>query len=388
MLFSDERTVNPSSIWLNGVQVNRYPTLTKNIRCEVCVIGGGISGLSAAYNLAKAKRHVVVIEKQCIGSGETGRTTAHLSNALHERYYKIEKVHGRKIAAQAAQIHSNAIIYIQHIIKNEGIKCNYERLPGYLFSEYASFNSLEREYDAASRADIPVETPKALSFNLYKGIKFNNQAQFHPIKYLYGLANSITKYFGEIFEQASVTSIHKQHSHIRIETNTGFVIDADSVVNATNKNLVTKLDAEEKKRTTRTYVIAAIMPKNILDKALYWDNNEPYHYIRLYEGSNLNSTLSEEEILLIGGEDHAIEETSMNTKCYEQLKYWAKKCFPQIKAFCHQWSGCVFDSYNYLHFIERNSLGRSQVYTIIGGNSNGLTHGTAAGIMVTDEIMQ
>src|SRR5690349_221357 len=101
---------------------------------DVLILGAGIAGLSVAYHLLRAGSSVLVIDKAAIGSGETGRSTAHLADALDDRYYLLEQAHGEGGARLAAQSHRAAIESISEIVEREQIACEFERLDGYLFS--------------------------------------------------------------------------------------------------------------------------------------------------------------------------------------------------------------------------------------------------------------
>src|SRR5450759_5476678 len=122
-----------TSVWMDTTEVPQFQPLTQNLRSNVCVIGAGIAGMTTAYLLARAGRAVVLIDDGPIGGGETGRTTAHLTAALDDRYYNIAKVHGEDGARLAAESHMSAIHRIETIASMEDIDCEFERVEGYLF---------------------------------------------------------------------------------------------------------------------------------------------------------------------------------------------------------------------------------------------------------------
>src|SRR5262245_36605123 len=93
----------PVSVWLRTAKPFPFPALKRDIQADVCVVGGGIAGLTCAYLVGRAGKSVVVLEKRAIGEGETGNTTAHLSNVLDRSYREIEKLHGSEGAALAAE---------------------------------------------------------------------------------------------------------------------------------------------------------------------------------------------------------------------------------------------------------------------------------------------
>src|SRR5688572_8888920 len=127
---SSERSL---SVWKATHDTLDFPPLPGSTTCDVCVIGAGIAGMSTAYELSRAGRRVVVIDDNAVGGGETGQTTAHLSSALDDRYFNIEKLHGEEGARLAYQSHDAAITRIETICREEGIDCDFTRLDGWLF---------------------------------------------------------------------------------------------------------------------------------------------------------------------------------------------------------------------------------------------------------------
>src|SRR5215216_1611877 len=132
-----EHTTNPggetASIWLGTFDVPSFPALGADTRTEVCVVGAGIAGLSTAYMLTKAGKKVIVIDDGPVGGGESGRTTAHLTNAMDDRIYVLEHVHGEEGARRIVQSHGAAVDKIEEIVNAEKIDCDFRRVDGYLF---------------------------------------------------------------------------------------------------------------------------------------------------------------------------------------------------------------------------------------------------------------
>ncbi len=202
-----------TSIWQGTTEVPRFPKLEHDTRTDVCVVGAGIAGLSVAYHLAREGKGVVVVDDGPIGGGETGRTTAHLTDAIDDRLYWLEKVHGPDAARLAAASHSAAINRIQQIVNLEGIDCDFERLDGYLVpGDPDDAGELRREAEAAQRAGMTdvtlVERAPIAGFESGAALRFPGQGQFHALKYVTGLANAIVqKYHGRIFCDTHVEGI-------------------------------------------------------------------------------------------------------------------------------------------------------------------------------------
>jgi glycine/D-amino acid oxidase-like deaminating enzyme len=192
------------SPWVATGEIALRPKLAENATANVCVVGAGIAGMTTAYLLALAGKSVVVLDDGSIGGGMTGRTTAHLVTALDDRYFELEHLHGRKGARLAAESHRASIDKVESIVKAEKIDCEFERLDGFLFVPPGdSKEILEREIEAAQRAGLTdleiVERAPIQSYDTGKALRFPRQAQFHPLKYLAGLARAIEREGGRIY---------------------------------------------------------------------------------------------------------------------------------------------------------------------------------------------
>ncbi|MBA3682902.1 MAG: FAD-binding oxidoreductase, partial [Bacteroidetes bacterium] len=297
---------NHSSPWIDSMQPLAFRKLEENIETDVVIVGGGLAGISIAYCLVKSGKRVVIIEDGFIGSGETGRTTAHLVTALDDRYYELEKMFGEEKTKLIAESHKKAIDFIERTTHTEHIDCDFERLDGYLFLHPSDeIESLVREYNAATKAGLEieqmVEIPGILDYN-GPGLRFANQAQFHPLKYIKALCDVIQNNGGVIYTNTRA----KEIDHTGIVTDSEFKVNAKHVVVATNTPVNNKVAMHLKQYAYRTYVIGAKIKKNSLPKALWWDTGNfevnkdipPYHYVR---SQKLDA---EHDLLIIGGEDH------------------------------------------------------------------------------------
>src|SRR5919107_401667 len=171
------------SIWTSTADIEPRPPLAGKEQANVCIIGAGIAGLTTAYMLAREGKSVVVLDDGPIAGGETGRTTAHLSNAIDDRYVEIERLHGERGARIAAESHTAAIDTIERIVREEQIDCDFERVEGYLFTPpRKSKKILDDELKAAHRAGlVDVERVRHApldSFDTGSALRFPRQAQF------------------------------------------------------------------------------------------------------------------------------------------------------------------------------------------------------------------
>lgn len=370
-----------------------HPGLEADLDVDVCVVGAGIAGMTIAYLLTRAGKSVAVLDDGPIGGGQTERTTAHLSNAIDSRYIEIERLHGLRGARLAAESHTAAIERIETIVDQEKIDCGFERLDGYLLLPAGeSEELLSRELEAAHRAGLTaverVERAPLDGFETGPCLRFPRQGQFHPLAYLAGLERALMR------DGARIHTAHAAEmvggSKARVRTRDGHVVSASAVVVATNSPVNDLLVVHTKQAAYMTYVIAASVPRGTIAKALYWDTLDPYHYVRLASGSarsNGTGGGASEELLLIGGEDHKTGQRDDAPSRYARLEAWARERFPMMGELRFRWSGQVLEPVDGLAFIGRNPLDADNVFIATGDSGMGITHGTIAGILITDLIL-
>lgn len=383
------------SIWMQTA-VQSYSKLSTDAECDVCVIGAGIAGITTAYLLATERKSVIVLDDKPIGGGQTERTTAHLTNAIDDTYFEIERLHGESGARLAAESHTAAIDRIEQIIAQEGIDCDFERVDGYLFlSPGESVELLDRELSAAQRAGLTdvtrVDRAPIEAFNTGPALRFPRQGVFHPLKYLNGVAAAVVRLGGRIFTGTHAVDM-TGGSPARVHTTTNITVTANAIVVATNTPINDLVAIHTKQAAYLTYVIGARVPRNSITKALYWDTLDPYHYVRLQNGASLKSgdesnQSPTEDLLIIGGEDHKTGQCDDAVERYARLEGWARERFPTMGEVEFRWSGQVMEPIDGLAFIGRNPMDKDNVFIVTGDSGMGMTHGTVAGILLTDLIM-
>jgi glycine/D-amino acid oxidase-like deaminating enzyme/nitrite reductase/ring-hydroxylating ferredoxin subunit len=356
--------------------------LVGDLQTDVCIVGAGIAGLTTAYLLAKAGKQVAVVDDGIIAGGETCRTTAHLSNAIDDRYYELEKLHGEENSKLAAESHTSAINKIEEISRTENIDCDFARLDGFLFPSPNGKDDLEEELKAAHRAgltDVERVERAPLPGGIETGVtlRFPNQGQFHVIKYLAGLVRYIESNGGKIFSRTKAID-WTGGDKPEVELAGGSKIRANSLVVATNYPL--KSGIHVKQAPYRTYVVGLKIPKGSVEKALFWDTEEMYHYVRIQEESDY-------DVLISGGEDHRVGQANDFEERYERLESWTREHFPPAGETLFRWSGEVQESGDYLAYIGRWSIGEPNVFMATGDSGMGMTHGTIAGMLISDLIV-
>ena len=364
-------------IWYDGFAAPTRPALGEHLTADVCIVGAGIAGLSVAYTLARAGKRVVVVDKEPIGSGESGRTTAHLSNAIDDRYVALEKAHGPNGARLAAESHTAAIDRIEQTVREEEIDCDFTRLDGYLFlGGEDTPKLLDEELAAAHNAGLTdvMRVESAPGFDSGPALRFPQQGRFHILKYLSGLADAIERYGGKIFCDSRVAKI-EGGAPAMITTTTGMTVAADDVVVCTNGAISDMMVTHTKQAPYRTFVIALAVAKGSIPDALYWDTPDPYHYVRLQPIDDTR------DALIVGGEDFKTAHEDDAGDRFDSLEFWARGLWNAGERIT-QWSGQVLEPYDYLAFIGKNPDGAQHVWLATGDSGMGMTHGTIAGILL------
>ena len=385
------------SAWMDSETTPKFSPLLTDKNVEVCIVGGGIAGLTIAYYLLKTGRKVCVLEGFEIGSGQTSRSTAHLTTALDERYFMLIKYHGEKGAQLAAESHHAAIKAILDIIHKEKIDCDLEKVNGYLFNSYEEPNMslksnrdksheyLSNELDAILRLGLSevymTERIPIASFDPGPALCFPDQYQLNPLKYLHALSQIIVKLGGEIFTNSHVVEVKGGNSSFARLQNE-HIVSCESIVVATNSPINDLVALHTKQSSYRSYVIGIEVPRGVIIKGLYWDTETPYHYVRLEKNTN-----HPYEILLVGGEDHKTGQNDNPEHCYTRLENWTRKRFPEALRVLYRWSGHILEPVDGLAYIGRNPMDSDNVYVVTGHSGNGLTYSTIAGLLITDLIV-
>lgn len=375
------------SCWADTVSMPEWAPLQEDLRADVCVVGAGMVGISCAYQLAIAGRSVVLLDGGRAAGGQTERTTAHLTSASDDRYLHLEHIHGRDGARLAAEAYVAAIGEIGRIVKTESIDCDFARVDGYLFlGPDDAEDLLLRELEAAQRAglsgvELLSETPGGL-FGNGPTLRFPDQAQFHPLKYLRGLCAALER-LGVRARRAHVQDIGG--APLRALTAAGHCVEASSVIVATNAPIVDTAVVHSKQAPYTTYVIAATVPKGAVPRALYWDTPDPYHYIRVQDLPGTEGRTH--ELLIVGGQDHKSGQTQEQPQHFAALEQWTRQYFPMLEDVRYRWSGQVYETLDGLAYIGADPLGHAGVYVATGDSGMGLTHGTIAALLLCDLIV-
>ena len=365
-----------ASLWSATATSPTFPPLMANAEVDVVIIGGGITGLTAAMLLAASGKRVSLVEARRIGCGVSHRSTTHLTEAVDMRYQQIESDFGKEGARLVAQSSRAAIEKVDELVKACSIPCDFTRRSGYLYSEKAEdLGMLQKELEAASRAGLPVEllAKAPLPFATKGALRFPDQAQMHMVRYLASLATAAQAKGAHIYEASRVITVEDGEPCI-VHLEHGPVIRAKNVFVATHAPL-NRLFLQTKIAAYRSYVLA--FPDVRIADGLFWDTEDPYHYLSSFDIDGV-------PYLILGGEDHKTGVTSDTDAHLDSLLAWTKQRFP-VPAPSYRWSAQVEQPVDGLPFIGRNSLSE-HVFVATGFSGNGTTFGTVAAMIVADLV--
>ncbi|MDP9037289.1 MAG: FAD-dependent oxidoreductase [Myxococcota bacterium] len=381
----------PSSIpshseayWIATCPGRHYPPLDGDREVDVVVVGGGITGITAALLLQRAGKHVAVLEARRIAAGVTGHTTAHLTEALDARYATLVRDFGAEGARLAAQASRAAIEQIAHLVDSKAIDCGWRRLPGYLYTEReADLEALHLELEAAKSVGLMVDMTRdvPLPFPARAALRFEDQAELHVREYLFPLCDEIEQRGGLLFEGSRVIDIEEDEP-CRVVTERG-TVRAQHVIVAANAPL-NRILLQTKIAHYRSYALALRVSQPRLG-GLFWDTDDPYHYLRSApdEARRPGDTGS---LLIVGGEDHKTGTDEHTQARFESLLAYANERFT-VEEVGFRWSAQVVEPADGLPLIGKNAFA-SRVYVATGYSGNGITFGTAAGMLLCDQVLQ
>eukprot|EP00026_Physarum_polycephalum_P007204 Phypoly_transcript_07261.p1 GENE.Phypoly_transcript_07261~~Phypoly_transcript_07261.p1 ORF type:complete len:512 (+),score=54.22 Phypoly_transcript_07261:70-1605(+) len=385
MASTDSTSGERNTLWFE-VEVPKFQPLAKQvITTDVCVVGAGFAGISTAYTLALEGKKVVLLEAREAISGESGRTTAHLMGTLDDRFYMLKKYHGTQGARLATESHMEAISIMEQNIQREGGNCDFARLSAYLFApihKKHGAEELDEEIEAAHEAGFVGATfvdRAPVAVDIGKAICFPNQGRIHPIKYLNMLLKGIQARGGQIYTHSKMASF-EGGSSAHVKTADEGIVYCNNIVLCTN-NSVDSMELMLKEEAFRSYAIAGVVPKGSVQDALFWDTEDPYHYVRLSPRD------ASTEWLISGGEDHRVGASVDYSQPFTKLEQWTRERFPALGEIFYRWSGEVWEPADLLGYLGRYTKDKENVFVITGDSGTGLTHTTIGAKIVTDLIM-
>lgn len=366
------------SFWLDSTPVSFPGSGTIPAAAEVVVVGAGITGLTAAYLLARDGAEVLVVEASDVCSGATGFTTGKVTSQHRLVYASLLARHGPDRTRDYAAAQQSAIRMIEHTAEDESIECDIERLPAYVWSDdETSDDDLERELEVAVELELPaslVTGDIGLPWRVRRALRFDDQLVFHPRRYCLGLAQAIVARGGTIVEHTRVLDVSESDGQCRVETEAGLVTSA-AVVMATQTPISERGAFFARTKPVRSYVIAA--PWDDPPAGMYISAEDPVRSIRSHRSAK-------ESVLIVGGQGHPTGREDSARGHYDELEAWAASRFAMTPVW--RWSAQDFVPADGVPFVGPITAHSERVFVATGFAKWGMTNGTVAAMIISDAI--
>lgn len=355
-----------------------FPPLQSSLTVDVAIVGAGITGLTTGLLLQQAGYSVAIVDAHPIGYGVTGFNSGHLTSVLLDTHYSnLISNFGSDAITQISAALQESILRIEQLILDHRIDCEFKRISGYLYAERAEqVADFQREIDLMNQGGVHFSRTShvPLPFSIEEAIRVPDQARIHPLKYVQGLSCAFVAQGGKIFENSRIQEVSSGGSvstHC-LKSEAGELF-ANDVVIATHTPIGFRPSLQTRLEALRSYIIG-IRTTDPIEDALFWDRDEPYHYIR--------EAMDEKgRLLIIGGEDHRTGEKRDTESCFQQLEEYARRRF-HVQSIDYHWSAQLYNPADGLPYIGKIA----GTYVATGYSGEGLTFGTLAAQIITDQI--
>ncbi|GAE29737.1 FAD-dependent oxidoreductase [Halalkalibacter hemicellulosilyticus] len=376
--------LSPEPYWQQSCSMSSFPSLNEDLDVDVAIVGGGITGLTSAYLLAKEGMKVALLEASELANGTTGHTTAKIT-AQHGLIYDEFRSHFDVDTARLYyEAESDALHFIENLITNEGISCHFTKEDAILYTTMnRGVSKLEREFEAYKQIGVKSEWLDTLPLNnipVKAALKMDQQAQFHPIEYINHLVEMCRSLGVHMYEQTVVNDVKKGQKQT-VHTTTDHLVTADNVIIAShfpcidgNGLYFSRMYAD------RSYVIAGFVPDDECPKGMYYSIDSPTRSLRY-------TTVDNRKLAIISGESHKTGQEVDTAFHYEALEQFAYELFSEFEL-TYKWSAQDLTTLDKIPYIGRISRGYPNVFVATGYRKWGMTNGTAAALLLTDLIMK
>jgi glycine/D-amino acid oxidase-like deaminating enzyme len=320
------------SYWMDSTEATSYPPLVEAAEVDVAVVGGGVAGICAAWELMTEGRSVAVLEADRVAAGVTGYTTAKLSSLHTLKYAHLRDSQGADAARLYAQSQQDAIEHVARTSTELGIHCELERVPAFTYVRSRDLlDEVRAEAGAASEAGLQASfvTEASLPFPVAGAVRVADQAQFHPRRYLVGLAREMTRRGARIHEHTRVTGLHEGEP-CRLTTETGATVTARDVVVATHYPIFDRALLFTRLKPHRELVVAAAIPADCDPRGMYITPEQNVRSVRTapYDAG--------QRLLIVTGEAFA-PGTGGVAERFERLARWTREQFG-VHEFAYRWA--------------------------------------------------
>jgi glycine/D-amino acid oxidase-like deaminating enzyme/nitrite reductase/ring-hydroxylating ferredoxin subunit len=368
-----------TSLWQDNTPLYTTRNKPSQIIYDAAIAGGGITGITTALLLQEAGLKCILFEANGICFGTSSGTTAHLNTLLDTPYTTISKNFGEEQAKLVAEAAREAIELVKKNTRKYGIDCDLEETPAYLFAQTQDqVKDLEKILEASNKAGLDIdyskEIPVPMPFN--KSLRVEKQGKFHPLKYVYGLANAFEEAGGVIVQHCRVLNAEGDDP-LKIETSRGNHL-AKAIIYATHIPMGVNL-LHLRCTPYRSYAMAVRLKNEAgYPEALAYDSFDPYHYYR-------TQIIEGKKYFIAGGEDHKTAHEENTGKCFMRLEAHIRKYFA-VKEIAYQWSSQYYEPADGLPYIGHLPGHGANMYVATGFGGNGMTYSQVSALLLKDLI--
>ena len=367
--------MNTTSVWRATAPKAGFPMLWEECTTDVVIVGGGITGITLAMNLAEQGRSVVLLEARDIGFGSTGNSTGNLYETVSRGMHRIVDRWGSDVAHAVVAARREALEQIDRRVQQFGIECGFRRCKLYRYATTEDARaSVEDEYEGSVNAGLAVRLVEALPSPLAApcgaAIVLDDQAQFHPQAYIQALARQAADRGCRIFENSQVLEIDTDRRVVR--TAGGKVAGRDIVLATHSPKGMHAVQAEMV--VNREYGVASRIARDSFPSGIFWGTGSERLSVR-------NVDVDNDAYLICVGEEHKTGQADTNISL-DRLESVAQTRFGTGET-VFRWSAQNYSAADGLPYIGRDASG---CFIATGFETDGLVYGTVAASVIADRI--
>ncbi len=379
--------VRSHSVW-SELALPEFPALERDEEVDVVVIGAGLTGITTAYLLREAGVRVALIERGRIASADTARTTAHLTYVTDQRLRELVSKFGKDGARAFWEAGAAAIDEIWRLTRQARAECEFRWVPGYLHEPAAhperhderhERERLQEDAALATEFGFDAQFQESVPHAQRAGVRFAQQAKFHPRKYLAALVQAIPGEGSHVFENTEFEHVEEQPLIVHAN---GRTIRCDYLVVATHNPLMGEKGAlgatlfQTKLALYTSYVLGARLPAGTAPEALFWDTSDPYEYLRI-------DAHGAYQYAIFGGADVKTGQEKDPEEVFRELESRMQARLPAA-TLQHRWMGQVVETADGLPYIGENA---TRQFIATGFCGNGFTLGTLSAMIARDRYL-
>ncbi|WP_113927269.1 FAD-dependent oxidoreductase [Bacillus sp. P14.5] len=372
----------PEPYWRESVSFDTYPPLSQDTEVEIAIVGGGIAGITAGYELARQGKKVAIIEAGSILNGTTGHTTAKITAQHGLIYDELIQHFGVDLTKTYYQANDDALQYIKKNVRDLQIDCDLTEEDAYVYAITEKYDEKVRnEFTAYNKLGIDGELVDKLPIDLdiKSAVIMKKQAQYHPLKYLKVLVDEFTNHGGTIYENTTAVDI-QEGSSPSVVTRDGHKVNCSNVLICSHFPF---FDGKgfyfAKMYASRSYILG-VKAKKEFPGGMYLNAESPSRSLRYTD-------VNGEKLILVGGEDHKTGQGKDTVKHYEALEEYAEAVLG-IEELSYRWSAQDLISVDKVPYIGQLTANHKNIFVATGFKKWGMTSGTAAGMILSDLIVK